>query len=135
MYAHDIGRVLNCNRQLRWSSYSPVRIDTILNRFIRGAIQTGLFASTFSLGFLITFVLLPNTNFYGMFAIHIGRIYTNVSALGATDGADLNLDFSFFLSWKTLLDTLLTRELLKVETDGAGNMTQSVLVSCLATVV
>ncbi|KAI9463140.1 hypothetical protein HD554DRAFT_1415824 [Boletus coccyginus] len=79
-------------------------IDTILNRFIRGAIQTGFFASTFSLGNLITFVLLPNTNFYGMFAIPIGRIYTN-----------------------TLLDTLLTRDLLKVETNGAGKVTQSVV--------
>ena len=62
-------------------------MDSILNRFIRDAIQTGLFASTFSLGNLITFVLLPNTTLYGMFAIPIGRIYTNVSVLSATKGA------------------------------------------------
>jgi hypothetical protein len=57
------------------------KTDTILNRLIRGAIQTGLFAGIFSMGNLITFVVLPNTDLYGMFAIPIGRIYTNVSVL------------------------------------------------------
>lgn len=57
------------------------KTDTVLNRLIRGAIQTGLFAGIFSLGDLITFVCWPATNFYGMFAIPIGRIYTNVSLL------------------------------------------------------
>ncbi|KAI5990228.1 hypothetical protein EDD15DRAFT_2281999 [Pisolithus albus] len=66
--------------------------DTVLRRLIRGAIQTGLFASIFSLGDLISFLLLPDANFYGMFAIPIGRIYSN-----------------------TLLDTLLVREKLKME--------------------
>ena len=51
----------------------------MLNRLIRGAIQTGLFAGIFSIGDLITFTRWPQTNFYGMFAIPIGRIYTNVS--------------------------------------------------------
>ena len=63
------------------------KTDTILNRFIRGAIQTGLFASIFALGNLITFVVLPETNFYGMFVIPIGRIYTNVSVLSAMECA------------------------------------------------
>ncbi|KAF8838182.1 hypothetical protein BDN67DRAFT_955487 [Paxillus ammoniavirescens] len=71
------------------------KTDTVLNRLIRGAIQTGLFAGIFSLGDLITFVRLPTTNLYGMFAIPIGRIYTN-----------------------TLLDTLLTREELKAQLAG-----------------
>ncbi|KAH0832972.1 hypothetical protein J3R83DRAFT_11950 [Lanmaoa asiatica] len=71
------------------------KTDTILNRLTRGAIQTGLFAGIFSMGDLITFIVLPNTNLYGMFAIPIGRIYTN-----------------------TLLDTLLTRETLKGEMVG-----------------
>ncbi|KAI0692149.1 hypothetical protein BC835DRAFT_1358287 [Cytidiella melzeri] len=62
------------------------KTDTVINRLIRGAVQTGLFAVVFSLGDLIGFTIWPNTNFYGMFAIPIGRIYTN-----------------------TLLDTLLTR--------------------------
>jgi len=110
------------------------KTDAVLNRLIRGAIQTGLFASTFSLGNLVTFVLFPSTTLYGMFAIPIGRIYTNVSVLCATEGAVHNSDLSFFLFWKTLLDTLITRELLKVETGVAGNVTRSVVVSCVAIV-
>ncbi|KAI9463142.1 hypothetical protein HD554DRAFT_2175650 [Boletus coccyginus] len=69
------------------------KTDAVLNRLIRGAIQTGLFIGIFSLGNLITFVLLPNTNLYGMFAIPIGRIYTN-----------------------TLMDSLLAREFFKTKT-------------------
>ncbi|KAG6331638.1 hypothetical protein ID866_7451 [Astraeus odoratus] len=71
------------------------KTDTVLNRLIRGAIQTGLFAGIFSLGDLVSFLVLPTTNFYGMFAIPIGRIYTN-----------------------TLLDTLLAREQLKTQMMG-----------------
>ncbi|KAI0692148.1 hypothetical protein BC835DRAFT_1416727 [Cytidiella melzeri] len=66
------------------------RTDTVINRLIRGAVQTGLFAVLFALGDLIAFVKWPGTNFYGMFAIPIGRIYTI-----------------------TLLDTLLTRQELR----------------------
>ncbi|KAN0073598.1 hypothetical protein V8E55_012205 [Tylopilus felleus] len=80
------------------------KTDTILNRFIRAAVQTGLFVGIFSLGDLITFIVLPNTNLYGMFAIPIGRIYSN-----------------------TLLDTLLTREMLKGETGHAGEGTRSIV--------
>jgi len=72
-----------------------VKTDTVINQLIRGAIQTGLFAGIFSLGDLITFIKWPNTNFYGMFAIPIGRIYTN-----------------------TLLDTLLTRQNLRQQLYG-----------------
>ncbi|KAF9223108.1 hypothetical protein BS17DRAFT_835469 [Gyrodon lividus] len=75
------------------------KTDTVLNRLIRGAIQTGLFAVIFSLGDLIAFVTVPTTNLYGMFAIPIGRIYTN-----------------------TLLDTLLTREELKAQMVGTYGM-------------
>ena len=57
------------------------KTDTIVNRLIRGAIQTGLFAGIFSMGDLIMFVVFPNTNLCGMFAIPLGRIYTNVSVL------------------------------------------------------
>ena len=57
------------------------KTDTVLNRLIRGAIQAGLFAGIFSMADLITFVVLPNTNLYGMLAIPIGRIHTNVSVL------------------------------------------------------
>ncbi|KAF8994563.1 hypothetical protein BDQ17DRAFT_1331047 [Cyathus striatus] len=53
------------------------KTDTILNRLIRGAIQTGLFASFFALGDLFSFRFLAETNFYAMFSYPIGRIYTN----------------------------------------------------------
>jgi len=75
------------------------KTDTVLNRLIRGAIQTGLFTGIFSMADLITFVVLPNTNVYVMFAIPLGRIYTN-----------------------TLLDTLLARESLKAEMDGTDHV-------------
>lgn len=57
------------------------RTDTILNRLIRGAVQTGLFVSIFALGDLFSFLLHRNTNLYAMFAYPMGRIYTNVSNL------------------------------------------------------
>ncbi|KAI9463138.1 hypothetical protein HD554DRAFT_2027300, partial [Boletus coccyginus] len=79
------------------------KTDTVLNRLIRGAIQTGLLAGIFSMGDLISFVVLPTTNLYGMFAIPIGRIYTN-----------------------TLLDTLLTRETLKAEMVGTYDLSGAV---------
>ncbi|KIP04978.1 hypothetical protein PHLGIDRAFT_170506 [Phlebiopsis gigantea 11061_1 CR5-6] len=71
------------------------RTDNVLNRLIRGAIQTGLFAGIFSIGDLITFTRWPQTNFYGMFAIPIGRIYTN-----------------------TLLDTLVSRTDIRAQLHG-----------------
>ncbi|EIW74912.1 hypothetical protein CONPUDRAFT_140303 [Coniophora puteana RWD-64-598 SS2] len=71
------------------------RTDSVLNRLIRGAIQTGLFASIFSIGCLVSFLAWPTTQLYGMFAIPVGRIYTN-----------------------TLLDTLLSRKELRKEMFG-----------------
>ncbi|KAG6889488.1 hypothetical protein C0992_004993 [Termitomyces sp. T32_za158] len=53
------------------------KTDTVINRLIRGAIQTGLFASVFALADLFSFVLHGDTNLYAMFAYPIGRIYTN----------------------------------------------------------
>ena len=61
------------------------KTNTIINRFIRCAVQTGLFAGIFSLCNLITFVRLPDMSLYGMFAIPLGRIYTNVSVLWAME--------------------------------------------------
>ncbi|KAJ7711414.1 hypothetical protein B0H14DRAFT_3020904, partial [Mycena olivaceomarginata] len=51
--------------------------DIIVNRVIRGAIQTGLFVSIFALGDLFSFIFAPHTSFHSMFAYPIGRIYTN----------------------------------------------------------
>ncbi|KAJ7806518.1 hypothetical protein B0H14DRAFT_2875440 [Mycena olivaceomarginata] len=47
--------------------------DTIINRVIRGAIQTGLFVSMFALGDLFSSIFAPRTSFYLMFAYPIGR--------------------------------------------------------------
>jgi len=75
------------------------KTDTVINRLIRGAIQTGLFASLFALADLFSFVLHRNTNLYAMFAYPIGRIYTN-----------------------TLLDTLNSRlELMNANANGSEN--------------
>jgi len=60
------------------------KTDAVLDRLIRGAIQTGFFIGIFSLGSLITFVLLPNTSLYAIFSIPLGRIYTNVSVVNMT---------------------------------------------------
>lgn len=53
--------------------------DTVLRRLVRTSVQTGLFVTVFSMGDLISFLLAPNMKLHGMFAIPIGRIYTNVS--------------------------------------------------------
>jgi len=73
------------------------KTDTVINRLIRGAIQTGLFASLFALADLFSFVLHRDTNLYAMFAYPIGRIYTN-----------------------TLLDTLNSRVELKLMSSNAN---------------
>ncbi|KAH9486258.1 hypothetical protein JR316_0000322 [Psilocybe cubensis] len=77
------------------------KTDTVVNRLIRGAIQTGLFASLFALADLFSFVLHRNTNLYAMFAYPIGRIYTN-----------------------TLLDTLNSRAELKAASANAQNTSE-----------
>ncbi|KAJ7314953.1 hypothetical protein DFH08DRAFT_1040555 [Mycena albidolilacea] len=51
--------------------------DTIINRLIRGAIQTGLFVSMFALGDLFSSIFALHTSIHLMFAYPIGRIYTN----------------------------------------------------------
>lgn len=103
-------------------------MDTILNRLIRGAIQTGLFAGIFSMGALITFVVLPSTNLFGMFGIPLGRIYTNVSVVSNKPMLHLILS-----SRQTLLDSLLTRESLKAEmegTDVVGGVVGCLYINC-----
>jgi hypothetical protein len=52
--------------------------DSVINRLIRGTIQTGLFASLLALADLFSFLFHRNTNLYAMFAYPLGRIYTNV---------------------------------------------------------
>ncbi|KAK0219938.1 hypothetical protein IW262DRAFT_1381391 [Armillaria fumosa] len=64
--------------------------DSVINQLIRGTIQTGVFSSIFALALLVCYLSSPTTNLYGMFAMPVGRIYTN-----------------------TLMDTLISREKLK----------------------
>ncbi|KZT19766.1 hypothetical protein NEOLEDRAFT_933578 [Neolentinus lepideus HHB14362 ss-1] len=76
------------------------KTNKMLNRLIRGAVQTGLFASIFALGDLFGFLLHRNTNLYGMFAYPIGRIYTNTLldtlnariSLQSLSGTEVDLD-------------------------------------------
>ena len=105
------------------------KTDTILNRLIRGAIQTGLFAGIFSTCNLITFLFFPNTNLYGTFAIPVGRIYTNVSVVDQRREKRAVSLIRFLFCFQTLLDTLLVRESLKAEMDGTDHM--SGRVSCV----
>lgn len=67
------------------------KTDTVVNRLIRGAIQTGLFASIFALADLFSFLLHQDTFLYAMFAYPIGRIYTNVSIFSVLAVMHVNL--------------------------------------------
>ncbi|KAH8824045.1 hypothetical protein DL96DRAFT_1616168 [Flagelloscypha sp. PMI_526] len=51
--------------------------NTIVNRCIRTAIQSGLFPSIFAIGNLVTFVILPKTLLFVVFKFPLGRIYSN----------------------------------------------------------
>ncbi|KDQ54102.1 hypothetical protein JAAARDRAFT_38717 [Jaapia argillacea MUCL 33604] len=75
--AADISITLALTIALYRSRTGIRKTNTILNRLIRGAVQTGLFVSIFALGDLFSFLLLRTTNLYAMFAYPIGRIYTN----------------------------------------------------------
>ncbi|EIW74997.1 hypothetical protein CONPUDRAFT_169858 [Coniophora puteana RWD-64-598 SS2] len=48
----------------------------MFNQLIRGAIQTGLFASAFAVSALISFILWPGSTLYGLFTLPVGRIYS-----------------------------------------------------------
>jgi len=52
------------------------RTDYLIWQFIRGAIQTGVFAGIFSLGCLLAFAFWTETDGSLMFAIPSGRVYT-----------------------------------------------------------
>ncbi|SJL11355.1 uncharacterized protein ARMOST_14758 [Armillaria ostoyae] len=78
--------------------------DSVINQLIRGTIQTGVFSSIFAVALLD--VGSPTTNLYGMFAMPVGRIYTN-----------------------TLMDTLISREKLKETlTSEAIDITSTVII-------
>ncbi|KAF9448050.1 hypothetical protein P691DRAFT_818260, partial [Macrolepiota fuliginosa MF-IS2] len=61
-----------------WKSKTgSYKMDGVVHRLIGTAIQIGVFCVIFAAGDLISFVVAPQTHFYGMFAIPLGRIYTN----------------------------------------------------------
>ncbi|TEB34146.1 hypothetical protein FA13DRAFT_69153 [Coprinellus micaceus] len=52
------------------------RTDRVINRLIRGCIQTGAFSAMLAICGLVAFLVRPHTIFYTMFMIPIGRTYT-----------------------------------------------------------
>ncbi|KAF6764164.1 hypothetical protein DFP72DRAFT_415600 [Ephemerocybe angulata] len=52
------------------------RTDTVINRLIRGCIQTGAFSAMLAICGLVAFIVRPHTILYAMFMIPIGRTYT-----------------------------------------------------------
>ncbi|KAF5314520.1 hypothetical protein D9611_007099 [Ephemerocybe angulata] len=52
------------------------RTDTVINRLIRGCIQTGAFSAMLAICGLVAFLVRPHTILYAMFMIPIGRTYT-----------------------------------------------------------
>ncbi|KAF8159422.1 hypothetical protein B0H34DRAFT_402867 [Crassisporium funariophilum] len=66
------------------------RSDTVINRLIRTAIQTGVLSATSAMMTLALFVTMPDTQLYGLFGVPVARLYAN-----------------------TLLDTLLCRQYLR----------------------
>ncbi|KAJ7136780.1 hypothetical protein C8R44DRAFT_362703 [Mycena epipterygia] len=61
----------------RWLKTSSMRMDRVLNRLIRTAIQSGFFTAVFALGILLSVHFSPGTNMKTLFALPIGRIYTH----------------------------------------------------------
>ncbi|KAH8824030.1 hypothetical protein DL96DRAFT_245139 [Flagelloscypha sp. PMI_526] len=53
------------------------KTNTIINRCIRTAIQSGLFPSIFAIGNLVVFVVWPKTRLFTIFKYPLGRIYSN----------------------------------------------------------
>jgi len=52
------------------------RVDSIIYRFTRGAIQAGVFAGISTLGGLVSFLCKPTTSLDLLFGIPMGRVYT-----------------------------------------------------------
>ncbi|EIW79772.1 hypothetical protein CONPUDRAFT_91066 [Coniophora puteana RWD-64-598 SS2] len=57
-----------------------IRVDYLIYRFTRGAIQTGLFAGIATLGGLVCFFCARDTSLDLLFGIPTGRVYTLVCA-------------------------------------------------------
>jgi len=73
----DIAIAIGMSYVLWKSKTGYKKTDSVIHRLIRGAIQIGIFSTIFAAGDLFSFAFSPRTNFYGMFAVPLGRIYTN----------------------------------------------------------
>jgi len=65
-------------RALLSSRSGMKRSDSIMHHFVRNAIQTGLFATLWSLAALGTYFLWPKWTIYSVFDMTSGLIYTHV---------------------------------------------------------
>ncbi|KAI0265403.1 hypothetical protein BC834DRAFT_970177 [Gloeopeniophorella convolvens] len=63
-------------RALHKSRSGFLRSDTVISYLIRQAIQTGLFASIFSIAFLVTWQYFRTTNVFSIFAMNLGLLDT-----------------------------------------------------------
>ncbi|KAI0265451.1 hypothetical protein BC834DRAFT_186700 [Gloeopeniophorella convolvens] len=63
-------------RALHKSRSGFLRSDTVISYLIRQAIQTGLFASIFSIAFLVTWRWFRTTGIFSIFAINLGLLDT-----------------------------------------------------------
>ncbi|KAI0265398.1 hypothetical protein BC834DRAFT_183534 [Gloeopeniophorella convolvens] len=68
-------------RALHKSRSGFLRSDTVISYLIRQAIQTGLFASIFSIAYLVTWQWFRATAVFSIFAMNIGLLDTMVSAV------------------------------------------------------
>lgn len=79
------------------------RTDSLINLLIRGALQTGCFATIFSVITVATYVTQPvTTSIFVIFTLPLGRIYS-----------------------ATLMDTILTRALIRQNTSQESNSYQT----------
>ncbi|KAJ7126245.1 hypothetical protein C8R44DRAFT_122790 [Mycena epipterygia] len=99
------------------------KTDTIINRLIRGAIETGTFASAFALADLFSFVFFRTTNMYAMFAFPIGRIYTNTLLHTLNARADLrNMDSIIDCDSEGNADAIRLRDPIQSRTVSSGDL-------------
>ncbi|THU81177.1 hypothetical protein K435DRAFT_809294 [Dendrothele bispora CBS 962.96] len=56
------------------TAFAPT--NAVLNRMMRGALQTGVISSAFSIGYLLSFVLAPGNLIWMVFGYCLGRIYS-----------------------------------------------------------
>ncbi|KAH8825034.1 hypothetical protein DL96DRAFT_156612 [Flagelloscypha sp. PMI_526] len=73
----DIAITVVLSRALWRSKTGFARTNTVVNRCIRAAIQSGLFSSVFALATLVVFTVWTTTYLYAIFGWPLGRTYSN----------------------------------------------------------